>query len=419
MGHPFFVILVLTLVGSFMVTPEVLSARETGTARSYTVDEVIRLALERNPAMAGAAAAVKQSRGERTAAGAYLNPSISGTAGRGAITDPRTGVVILEHQVTIEQPVELPGKRRARQGAADAGLAGAQAGVENTRLTVLSDVKVAFYQLLLAQRDVELTIQNLATMQEIFHMIKARVDAGQARPFEALKANVELQKAEKDLSRAQNGLVVARVRVDVLTAGALGKTFLVAGDFVSLPQELALDELTARSLESHPMLRRLTKRVEQAEHSIVQERESRIPYIAISGTYIREAGNEDFLMGLRIPLPLWYRRQGEIEAALGARERTEAERMSAQNDLVSNVTEQVQGARTARQQLDVFEKGLLKQAEEALRIARVSFTQGAATLLDVVDAQRVYRQILLEYAQARADLSIALARLERWTGDLP
>lgn len=419
MGHPFFVILVLTLVGSFMVTPEVLSARETGTARSYTVDEVIRLALERNPAMAGAAAAVKQSRGERTAAGAYLNPSISGTAGRGAITDPRTGVVILEHQVTIEQPVELPGKRRARQGAADAGLAGAQAGVENTRLTVLSDVKVAFYQLLLAQRDVELTIQNLATMQEIFHMIKARVDAGQARPFEALKANVELQKAEKDLSRAQNGLVVARVRVDVLTAGALGKTFLVAGDFVSLPQELALDELTARSLESHPMLRRLTKRLEQAEHSIVQERESRIPYIAISGTYIREAGNEDFLMGLRIPLPLWYRRQGEIEAALGARERTEAERMSAQNDLVSNVTEQVQGARTARQQLDVFEKGLLKQAEEALRIARVSFTQGAATLLDVVDAQRVYRQILLEYAQARADLSIALARLERWTGDLP
>ena len=92
----------------------------------------------------------------------------------------------------------------------EVGLAAAQAGVEHTRLTVLSDVKVAFYQLLLAQRDVELTIQNLATMQEIFQMIKARVDAGQARPFEAVKASVELQKAEKDLSRSQNGLIVAR-----------------------------------------------------------------------------------------------------------------------------------------------------------------------------------------------------------------
>jgi outer membrane protein, heavy metal efflux system len=37
-------------------------------------------------------------------------------------------------------------------------------------------------------------------------------------------------------------------------------------------------------------------------------------------------------------------------------------------------------------------------------------------LLDVLDAQRVYRQTLLEYAQTRADLSVALARLERAAG---
>jgi cobalt-zinc-cadmium efflux system outer membrane protein len=78
----------------------------------------------------------------------------------------------------------------------------------------------------------------------------------------------------------------------------------------------------------------------------------------------------------------------------------------------------MQEARTATQQIDVFEKGLLKQAEEALRIARISFQQGAAGLLDLIDAQRVYRQMLLEYAEARAAFSIARARLERWTGEL-
>ena len=49
-------------------------------------------------------------------------------------------------------------------------------------------------------------------------------------------------------------------------------------------------------------------------------------------------------------------------------------------------------------------------------MARTSFRQGAASLLDVLDAQRVYRQTLLEYAQVRADLSIALVRLERAVG---
>ena len=99
---------IISLLGSIWCGESSPASANTGV---FKLEEVIELALNRNPAMAGAAAAVKQSRGERTAAGAYMNPSISGTAGRGAITDPRTGVVILEHQVTIEQPVELPGKR--------------------------------------------------------------------------------------------------------------------------------------------------------------------------------------------------------------------------------------------------------------------------------------------------------------------
>ncbi len=417
MRHLFFLTVFLgALMAPLIVAAEVPRAGEPSPGL-YGLDDIVTLALERNPAVAAAGGGVKQRRGERVTAGAYLNPSISGTAGSGAITDPRTGVVILERRVTIEQPLELPAKRRARMNAAEAQLAGAQAELQDTRLKVQSEAKVAFYQLLLAQRDLELSTQNLSITRDIFQMIKARVDAGQARPFEAVKANVELQKAEKELSRAQNMIAVARVRLDTLTAGALGKIFSVSGDFRSLRGELNLDQLMAPALESHPRILVPEKLREQAEHTIVQERESRIPYIAVSGTYNREAGNEDFLMGLRVPLPLWYRRQGEIEAALGAREHAEADRRSAQNELVNAITQHGQEVRTAGQQIQVFEKGLLKQAEEALRIARLSFAQGAASLLEVIDAQRVYRQILLEYAQARADLSIALARLERWTGE--
>ena len=78
----------------------------------------------------------------------------------------------------------------------------------------------------------------------------------------------------------------------------------------------------------------------------------------------------------------------------------------------------MQDIRTAHEQIQVFDTGLLKQAEQTLRVARVSFQQGAASLLDVLDAQRVYRQTLLEYAQVRADLSIAVAQLERAVGGI-
>jgi cobalt-zinc-cadmium efflux system outer membrane protein len=58
----------------------------------------------------------------------------------------------------------------------------------------------------------------------------------------------------------------------------------------------------------------------------------------------------------------------------------------------------------------------MKQSEEALRIAQFSFQQGASSLLEVLDAQRVQRQILLDYIQAQFELSVALARLERAVG---
>jgi cobalt-zinc-cadmium efflux system outer membrane protein len=380
------------------------------------LDELLALALERNPALAGAEGILRQRRGQQIAAGAYPNPSVSGMAGRGAIRDPSTGARITERTVTVEQPLEWTGKRQARQEAADAGVAGAQAALEETRLELLSDVKVAFYQLLFAQRDAELAAQNVGAVEEVLRTVKSRVAAGEATSFDTMKTTVELQKAQKEVARAQSALVVAKTRLNTLTAGAVGKEFSIRGDFQSLQQGLDLDRLAARAFDMHPTVRRLANLSEQAEHTVRLERESRIPGVSVQGQYHREAGDESVTAGLSIPIPLWYRRQGEIEAALGAQHRAEADRLRVRNEIEQAIVQHGQEVRTAQDQLQVFETGLLKQAEQTLTVARTSFRQGAASLLDVLDAQRVYRQVLLEYAQVRADLSIALARLERSVG---
>jgi len=84
--------------------------------------------------------------------------------------------------------------------------------------------------------------------------------------------------------------------------------------------------------------------------------------------------------------------------------------------LVKEVNQYFKDAETTAHLIDVFQKGLLKQAQEALRIAQFSFRQGAASLLEVLDAQRVQQQILFDYTQARFDLSVALIGLERSVG---
>ncbi len=390
-------------------------AAEPGTP-SYSLADIVALAVEHSPTLAGAEGLVKQSHGQQIAAGAYPNPTVSAIAGRGAIRDPSTGVRITERTVTVEQPLEWVGTRQARQEAANAGVAGATAAMEETRLALLADVKVAFYSLLLVQRDAELAAQNVTIVEEVLHTVKAQVAAGEATSFDTMKAGVELQKAQKEVARTQNALLVAKTRLNTLTAGALGKQFTVVGDFQSPKERLDLDHLTVQAFDQHPTLQRLTKLAEQAEHTVRFERESRVPNISVQGQYHREAGDESLVAGLKVALPLWYRRQGEIETALGTKHRAEAERLRAQNELEQAITQHAQEVRTAQDQLHVFETGLLKQAEQTLTVARTSFRHGVASLLDVLDAQRVHRQTLLEYAQVRADLSIALVRLEQSLG---
>jgi len=409
-----FLVLISCVVGFDLVG--VMAWGEETRSIPYPLSEILALAVERSPILADAQGAMKEGRGQQIAAGAYPNPVLEGGAGKGSIRDPSTGVSIIEHTVTVGQPIEWMGKRQARQEAANAGVAGASAGLELANLNLMSDVKVAFYQLLLAQRDVELSAQNVATVEEVLRTAKLRVAAGEATSFDTMKAGVELQKAQKEAARARNGLVVAKSRLNTLTAGGLGKQFSIVGSFLSLRQELNVDQLVSEAVERHPAVRRLSKLAEQAEHTVEFEKESRIPNVIVMGQYHREAGDESITAGLTVPIPVWYRRQGEIEAALGAKHRALAQRERAQNELEQAIIQHTQDVRTAQDQLQVFETGLLKQAEQILTIARTSFRQGAASLLDLLDAQRVYRQTLFEYAQVSADLSIALVRLERDIG---
>jgi outer membrane protein, heavy metal efflux system len=409
------------VIFSFLVILMGSSVQAETASASYALHDIIGLAIERNPMIAGAMANIDQSTGQRAAAGAYPNPTIRGDPGKVYLRDagpltPEIPKSATEYMAAFSQPIEWPAKRAARQRAAEAGLAGASVGLIETRLNLTSDVKVAFFDLLLAQRDLELAKNNLAIVEDVRRVVSHRVRLGEAPQFDLIKAEVEVLKANQAVTRSENTVRVNRVILDTMTAGALGPSYSVNGDFLVFPTGLDLNRLTARSMQEHPSIQRLSRSIDQADRTIEFERQNRVPNVSLNTSYTREYGREGFDIGLSVPTPLWYQRQGEIAGSLGAKRKEEAELLRARNELMRQINQYYQDAQTTAKLIEVLEKGLLKQAEEALRIAKFSFQQGAASLLEVLDAQRVQRQILFDYAQARFELSVALSRLERAVG---
>lgn len=419
---PHVLVCLLTLLLEPAASPSVMAAEPP--AYRYNLDTIIEQALARNPTVSLAEGHIDYSRGQQVAAGAYPNPTVTGYTGYGEVRDTGRAAIreslardsLTEYNMTVGQPLEWPSMRAARQQAADAGVATANAGLLEARLHLIAQVKVAFSDLLLAQQDASLAKQNFETVEGVARIVKARVKSGEAPQFESIKAEVEVLKARQELARAENVVRINRVALDTLTGGALGISYTVEGEFVGMPLDLQIDALMTRMMERHPTIQRLLTSVQQSDWKIEFERQSRLPSVTVNGSYWREIGREAWQGGLSVPIPTWYRRQGEIASALGTKRREEAELLRARNELARAVYQHYLDARTTAELIDVFNKGLLKQAQEALRLAQFSFQQGASSLLEVLDAQRVQRQILMDYVQARYQLSVSLAQLERAVG---
>ncbi len=419
------IVMLSVLGGAMMFAPTDIAAwaAEPGVS-VYALDDVVNLALLHHPAVAGVRGLIEQRQGQQTAAGAYPNPTVTGYAGYGEVRDVGRANIrdslaresLTEYNMTVGQPLEWPAMRAARQRAADAGLATANAGHAETRLSVATHAKIAFYDLLLAQQDAALARQNLDIVEAVARVVKARVTSGEGPRFELIKADVEALKARQHVARADNVVRINRVALDTLTGGALGSSYHVRGDFIGLPNNLRIETMMDRMADRHPSLQRLRQSVAQSDRLVEFEREARVPSVTLNASYWREIGREAVQGGLSVPAPLWYRRQGEIASALGVKRREEAELLRARHELARAVHQHYQDARTTSELIEVFEKGLLKQAQEALRLAQFSFQQGASSLLDVFDAQRVQRQIQMDYLQARYELAVSITRLELAVG---
>ena len=384
----------------------------------YTLQTILDLALEQNPVIAARQGSLAQRRGQQLTAKAYPNPTLSVSSGRGKIRDPSNGMSQIERSVTMSQPLEWPLMRAARQKAAEAGVQEGQAAILLTKLNLTADTKKAFFALLLAQTKRDLANKMLTTVHELGRAVRRRVESGEAPPFEAVKVQVESLQVQKEVTRVLGTLLAARASLNAVTAGALGPDFSIQGKFLAWPGDLQVDEVSKRSVQHHPLIDKLKMLVSEARQRHIQEQQARVPTFTMSGSFQRDTGRQGFVGGLSVPLPLWSLREGKIAQALGAQRQAEANLLHAQNNLVKRITQNYQLSRAAAGQLTTYEEGLLKQAREAMRIAKVSFRFGEASLLEVLDAQRVLWQTLSGYAQARYDLSIALAELERSAGPL-
>ena len=342
---------------------------------------------------------------------------------------------------------------------------GAAAGFERVQREALrgrtqqtvTRIRMAFYDLLLAQEEVRLTENSLKRVRQSLDETRAMQEAGLSPEYDVLRLEVELANLEPNRRRARNRMNAARRELAVElaldpethfeVAGALAQIDLESFDanspanrnilaFNGVPDlaEAEVAEFVRRSAAGRSDIRQLemTRDLRHAELRV--EQVEYLPKVFAFGSYglaAQQNGTPDFFgrsvergsskqVGLRVTVPIFsgFSRDARIDqkqAALRQAEtqtRVGTDRAEVQlRNLVDEVHEA--HARTAGQRLAVG------HAQRGYEIASAQYREGLGSQLELTDAEVALRQSEFNYAQAVYDYLAARARLDEAAGRVP
>jgi len=381
----------------------------------YTIEELQRLGLQANGLVLAARSQVGMAKGGVIAATAYLNPEVMFMMGPmdRRLPENLTGPANDQRSITVIQPIENPFMRSARIAASEAIVDASRASLSQVSADLSALLRVRAYELLLRQDQAALEQNIYDLINTVRQRIAVNVERGELARFELIRAETELQSAANRKEAAKLNAERAKVFLMQLTGGTLPANFQIKGslkDPIDLP---SLEELRRQVPIVNPDIVRLEAEQVRANQRISQERASILPSVNIMYTNYQDQQFTSNTAGLSVRIPIWYRRRGEIDTAIHDSARIRESLEYRRYEMAQLFEAAWQAYQIAQQRVTMFEGGLIKEAENAVRVAEAAYKFGERTLIEFLDSQRILRGILFDSLQARFELHSAVAEIDR------
>lgn len=383
------------------------------TPRRITLEEALALFAQNNLELRLARMNAAEADGLARQSGAFANPTLKGTHEPLSSGDIRSS----ESYVILDQPLEWPGTRAARREAGTRLAASARAELAADSLRLAFEVKRAYTAAARAEQDEHVLDRVLHVFREGEESADERYEQGDISLYDARRIRVERTRYEALRAEAELDAAEARRTLALLVLPGEDELQLAPADSLSgqppaIETEPAIDIATRR--------REVAAReaaVEAARAAATLARRERIPDVTLSGGYKRQSdGLTGAFLGVSLPLPLWDRRGGAIDAAsarvIAAEARLVLTRRLVENDVAGALARH----RSLLRRADLLRDAGAADATDLLDIAQVAYDEGEMELIGLLDAAEALRESRLIETRLRADLWESYYDLERAIG---
>ncbi|WP_373047415.1 TolC family protein [Vulgatibacter sp.] len=279
----------------------------------------------------------------------------------------------------------------------------------------------AYYGAVAAKRIIEVSAAQLASAREQERVAQARFDVGEIPKVGYLRAAVQRSRFEQDLVRAQNAYVSAKLAIAALI-GVEEPFTVVAPPEVEVPAAGSIDEYVRAGLQRRRDLAAQRDAVEIAERAVKAAYWQFAPVIAANGAY-RWANvggftgeTETWAVTVSAIFTIFdWNRYADVDEAKSQLAQSRAERENLSRTVSREVKTALLELESARANLISAEEAS-RLAKESATLVRAQYEAGAATYLDVIDANATEFAADVSVVTEQLNAAVAALRLSRSMG---
>lgn len=377
-----------------------------------SLEDAVWKAIQASPRLRSFEARLEAAKGVESQAGLWPNPQFVFEAENVAGAGRFSGTDLAEFTYSISQTIEIAGKRSARKNAARAAREAANAALMAERLNLIRDVHVTYSEVLAEAEALKLAIEQEGLAKEVLDSVSELVEA--AREPEIQQSKAEVAYANSVISREQEErqFKIAKEKLTRLWGETRLGASLDHSHFFELEAPETLEYYLER-LPQNPELRRFSY-LRDEKTSILDLEKARAapdPSLNVGIRDLRESGDQAFVFGLSMPIPLLNFNQGNVRRARAEMRRAESDRRQAELVLEQRLVERWQNWQIAYNEAERLKELVLPSAEKAFSLALDGYHRGRFPYLEVLDAQRTlfdanarFFDALKRYHSSRADV---------------
>lgn len=367
--------------------------------QGYTLDNLIQLSLQQNPALSQAQFDVEAAQGKAAQAGRYPNPTVS--IG-GEEIGRRGGIQTLP---LISQEIVTGNKLGLSKSIALREVDQAGLSLLTRRLTLFTTVRQGYFEVLVLQRRQEILTEMVQLAAKSLANAQTLQKAKQIAELDVLPFQIEMNRLKLDADAARREYQAAWGR---LAAAVGAPTLPPAPVFGSLEDPLPsyeLSQVQALIMEQHPEVQFAQVGIARAQLVVQREQAQAKPNFTVSVGYQRNFNDRDnqAIYQIGMPIPIFNRNEGNIRAAQAELGRAVREVHRVQGELASKLATAYGQYAVARQRSELFKTTILPDAEKGYQLSLAAFKGGQFEYIRVLQAQRTLVEIRQEYLRAQGD----------------